>query len=218
MIYLYAITEPLAQAPRCAGLGDAEVLVSHASGVAGLYSKHDLGDVRPEPEALWRHEQVVEAAMQAGSTLPVRFGTTFADEGALESSLHREGERLSRRLDGVRGCVELAVRVGLAEPPAPDQPAEGGRAYVEAKLDRLRRQQAIVRDTLRPLAELAVQARHADTASEDDVVCASYLVRSDQVRRFSESVTQLAKRSPQLWLSCTGPWPPYSFADPEEAR
>lgn len=217
MIYLYAITEPPVPAPRCAGLGDSEVLVAHASEVAGLYSKHDRLEVRPEPELLWRHEQVVETAMEAGPTLPVRFGTTFADEGALASSLDREGERLSRRLDRVRGCVELAVRVGPVESPPHEQPAEDGRAYVRSKLDRMHRQLAIVRDTLQPLGDLAVQARHADAGSENDVVCASYLVPSDQVTRFSECVTHLADRNPQLWLSCTGPWPPYSFADPEDA-
>ena len=217
MIYLYAITEPLVPAPRCAGLGDAEVQVLRVAEVAGLYSRHEQLDVRPEPELLWRHEQVVEAAMGAGPTLPVRFGTTFADERALASSLEREGERLSRRLDRVRGCVELAVRVGRVESPPHTAPAHDGREYVASKLERLRRQQAIVRDTLRPLGDLAVQARHANSGSEDEVVCASYLVQRDHVTRFSESVTHLAERNPELWLSCTGPWPPYSFSGLEEA-
>lgn len=217
MIYLYAITEPLMQAPRCVGLDDSEVQVGRASDVAGLYSRHERIEVHPEPEMLWRHEQVVETAMALGPTLPVRYGTTFADEHALVSTLEREGERLLQRLDRVRGCVELAVRVGRVESSLDKAPAHDGRAYVESKLERLRRQRAIVSDTLGPLGDLAVQARHADSGSENEVVCASYLVPSDQVTRFSESVAHLAERNPELWLSCTGPWPPYSFSGLEEA-
>lgn len=216
MIYVYAITEPLARAPRCAGLGDSEVLVWRGSEVAGLYSKHERIEVRIEPQLLWRHQQVVEAAMEAGTTLPVRFGTTFADEDALGSSLEGEGARLARRLDGVRGCVELAVRVGRVESRLHLAPARDGRGYLESKLERLRRQQAIVRDTLRPLGDLAVQAHHAESGSDDEVVRASYLVQRGEISRFTDNVTQLADRNPQLWLSCTGPWPPYSFSALEE--
>jgi len=83
---------------------------------------------------------------------------------------------------------------------------------------RHRRQQTIVRDTLAPLAELAVRAHSSeDTRSGPDEVCASYLVRSDWVERFAEEVKRLAARNPELWLSCTGPWPPYSFVELEEA-
>jgi len=217
VIYLYAIIERLARAPACVGLNNGEVLAARASEVAGIYSRHEQIEARPEPAVLWRHEQVVEAAMGTGPALPVRFGTTFADENALLSSLEREGQRLSQRLDRVRGCVELAIRVGQAEARPREQPPRDGRAYVESKLDRLRRRQAIVRDTLRPLGDLAVETSHADGGSESEVVCASYLVESDQVDRFSESVTHLAERNPRLWLSCTGPWPPYSFSGLEEA-
>ena len=46
-----------------------------------------------------------------------------------------------------------------------------------------------------------------------EVVCASYLVPTDGVERFAEQVRTVADRHPELWLSCTGPWPPYSFVE-----
>jgi len=217
VIYLYAITEADAAVPDCRGLEDAELRLAPAREVAGLYSTHRSLEVRPQPEALWRHDQVVEAAMAAGPALPARFGTTFAAGDALTSALEREHDRLRDQLERVRGCVELAVRVGLAERAAIEPAPEGGREYVERKLARRRRQQALARETLSPLGEVAVRARHEEGRSEDEVIRASYLVRADEVDRFSERVTLLAERNPQLWLSCTGPWPPYSFAGFEEA-
>lgn len=217
MIYLYAITEADARAPDCVGIEDAQLALASASDVAGLYSLHERIEVRPEPEALWRHERVVEAAMEAGPALPARFGTTFEDEDALISSLERESQHLRGQLQEVAGCVELAVRVGLMDTDAHDAGAADGRGYLEAKLARRRSQQSLVNDTLEPLRRLSVRERHSDGASEQETMRASYLVRSDQVSRFSEQVTLVAQSNPHLWLSCTGPWPPYSFAELKDA-
>lgn len=217
MIYLYAITGTDAGVPDSAGLEDAEVRLARASEVAGLYSTHERIELRTRPDDLWRHEQVVEAAMEAGPTLPARFGTTFCDHDGLMASLEREGGRLQERLQRIAGCVELAVRVGLVE-TAPSRPtADDGRGYLEAKLTRRHFERSLVRDTLGPLITLSVRARHEEGATEQEAVRASYLVPSDRVDRFSEEVTLVAERNPHLWLSCTGPWPPYSFAALEDA-
>lgn len=217
MIYLYAITDREAAAPATLGLVEKEVQLVKAPEAAGLYSSHQQLEIRAQADMLWRHEQVVEAAMEAAPTLPVRFGTTFENKATLLSLLTREGARLRRQLDAVRGCVELAVRVGLAEAGPDAAASKDGRGYLEAKLVKRHRQEAIVRDALGPLRDWAVRERHAEGRSDSEMICASYLVRSDQVNRFSEQVTLVAERNPELWLSCTGPWPPYSFATAEEA-
>jgi Gas vesicle synthesis protein GvpL/GvpF len=46
---------------------------------------------------------------------------------------------------------------------------------------------------------------------------ASYLLPSDRVGVFTAEVEQLQQRHPQLSLTCTGPWPPYSFVSEEQA-
>lgn len=214
MIYLYAIIEPGAAVPPCAGLDDAPVQLARSTDVCGLYSEHERLEPDPQPQALWRHEQVVETAMEAAPTLPVRFGTTFPDEDALSATLEREGRRLRDQLERVRGCVELAVRVGLdgGREPAPID----GRSYIETKLARRRKQQAIVRETLAPLNQLALRTRSEQARSRGEI-CASYLVQRGSVERFAEKVRVLADRNPELRLSCTGPWPPYSFVELEEA-
>jgi hypothetical protein len=216
VIYLYAITEPSAPVPTGSGFDGAPLQLARSARVAALYSTHQSVEPSPQPDSLLRHEQVVEAAMRQGPTLPARFGTTFASDDSLLSAVERAGDHLRQALQRVRGCVELAVRVGLPEQrhTAP----RNGRGYLEAKLADQREVEAISAATLAPLSELAVCARREANRSAGNVLCASYLVRADRVDRFANEVRLLDDRHPELWLSCTGPWPPYSFAQLEDAE
>lgn len=209
MIYLYAITEPDAPVPDCAGQEEAPVRRLRAGRVAGLYSRHEREHLDPEAETLWRHDQVVEAAMASGPVLPARFGTAFADEAALATALERDQEQLAERLDSVRGCVELAVRVSL--PATESAPPQGGREYLSAQLASQRQRQAVAEQTLIPLAALAVRSHSRTGDPRAGTLTASYLVRAGEVEGFAERVRGLASRHTELSLSCTGPWPPYSF-------
>lgn len=215
MIYLYAITEPHAALPEAPGLEDRPLRLVRAHEVAGLYSEHERAAFEPDAATLWRHDEVVEAAMADGAVLPARFGTTFADPSALSDVLERDQPQLRRALDRVRGCVELAVRVSAPAPPTDDP--HGGREYVEARLARRRELGALTARTLVPLSEHAVSSRHSGPTGDSSTLTASYLVRTGEVRRFAEQVRQLADRHEELSVSCTGPWPPYSFVGGEPA-
>jgi Gas vesicle synthesis protein GvpL/GvpF len=210
VIYLYAIVEPTATVPDCAGLDDAPLQLLHGAASA-LYSEHSRLECRPDPDALWRHELVVERAMGAGAVLPARFGTTFVDAEALAGALSRAASRLGPQLDRVRGCVELAVRLGLPAARGPE-PQDGG-AYLHAKLERQRERQAAAEATLTPLSRLAVDTRRQQGSTDAAVMTASYLVPEHGVNRFADEVRRLARRNDGLVLSCTGPWAPYSFAE-----
>jgi hypothetical protein len=215
VIYLYAITEPDAALPGAPGLEDRPLSLLGADDVAGLYSEHERAAFEPDVGALWRHDQVVEAAMTGGPVLPARFGTTFADPSALSDVLERDQRQLRRALDRVRGCVELAVRVSAPASPTDDRP--GGREYVETKLARRRELGALTERTLVPLSAHAVSFRHSGPSGDSSTLTASYLVRTGEVDRFAEQVRQLADRHDELSVSCTGPWPPYSFVGDEPA-
>jgi Gas vesicle synthesis protein GvpL/GvpF len=214
VIYLYALTEPSADVPAGTGFDDAPLQMTRSAHVAALYSTHRSIERRPQPDALVRHEQVVEAAMRQGPTLPARFGTTFVSDDALRAAVDRAGDRLGSQLQRVRGCVELAVRVGFHLDP--DPAPRDGRGYLEARLAERRELDAVFADSLAPLARLAVRTRRSERRSDGSFVRASYLVHDDLVERFAGEVRRLADRHPDLWLSCTGPWPPYSFVELEE--
>src|SRR5262245_4704319 len=96
--------------------------------------------------------------------LPVRFGTTVADEAALATTLTARADEFRELLELVRGRVEIGVR-GLWTPPPEEPPAaaaepEGsGRAYLMSTL-RVRHAGARLADTVHAaLAEHAVRAR-----------------------------------------------------------
>jgi len=64
------------------------------------------------------------------------------------------------------------------------------------------------------LAAIARAATRRQIRSADEVLCAAYLLDRGQVSRFSALLAELQAANPELRLTCTGPWPPYSFAEP----
>ncbi len=151
--------------------------------------------------------------MSGGPVLPARFASTFPDPGALALALGREEADLRRQLEEVRGCVELAVRLSL---PTSDRPEpRDGREYLTARLVQRHESRTAVEQTLEPLAEHAVRSRRGAMNEDSGALTASYLVRAGEVEEFAERVRRLAERHAEFSLSCTGPWPPYSFVGGE---
>jgi hypothetical protein len=174
VIRLLAITDDPAQPEppvRAVPAGDLRVLCAPAE---------------PEeatPEALWRHEGLIEDLMEQRTLLPVRFGTVLPDETAAAAAVAERRDELAAALDRVRGAVELGLRVR----------GEGEAAGVHERLAALARD-AVVRDG-------------------PDLLRAAYLVDRDAVDGFVALVRRLQEAHPDLALLCTGPWPPYSFAE-----
>lgn len=215
MIYLYAITDPLRLPAGATGLEEAPLEVLEEAGVCGVYSTHEGLALEPEASLLWRHEQVVEGLMELAGVLPVRFGTMIESAHELRAILRREERRFRRLLPRVRGCVELAVRVGL--PHRSDMPAATGAAYLESRLAARREREGAANRVLAPLRELANATSHRNSRADAAAVSESFLVPRDAVDSFVARVRALQARNQSLALSCTGPWGPYSFVEEIEA-
>jgi hypothetical protein len=194
MIELLAITddatppEPPLMAVRCGGLS---ALCAPAEETAVT------------ADALWRREAALEALMEHRDLLPVRFGTLIADEQAAARALADRRRELEAGLERVRGAVELALRVHAREPA--DEPVSGS-AYMRAKAART---QAAAR-LHTPLAALA---RASVVRPAPELLRAAYLVERGAVGPFVARVHELQREHVALSLLCTGPWPPYSFAE-----
>jgi Gas vesicle synthesis protein GvpL/GvpF len=201
VIELYAITDdpappdPPLRAVRCEGLtalcAPAEAPVNH----------------EPTAEDLWRHEEVVEGLMEERDLLPVRFGTLIDDEDAAARAVAERRDELAARLDRVRGAVELAVRAypRQAEQEEPVR-GESGRDYMRAKARRT--------EAARVLHEpLAAIARDSVVQPGLELLRAAYLVDRDAVDLFVAQVRRLQRAHEGIRVFCTGPWPPYSFAE-----
>ena len=181
MITLYAITDrcgpPLPASLRAVPFGELAVVVGPAR------------EEEPTPDALWRHEEVIDELLRNRDLLPVRYGARMADDAAAAQTLEPRHDELSMALERVRGAVELSVRV-IATADDPAVPAD----RVHAPLRRLAR------------------ASSRRRVGPPEILRAAYLVDRDAVAGLAAAVADLQREHAHLRLLCTGPWPPYSFA------
>ena len=139
-------------------------------------------------EALWRHEEIVEALMDDRDLLPVRYGNRVADEAEAARAVAARREELGAALDHVSGAVELSLRVRGQEP--------------SFELDL---------SSLRPLARDAIERPGRD---EGELRRCAYLVERGSVDSFRGAVAELQRSHSNVGFLLTGPWPPYSFTGP----
>src|SRR3954452_12323580 len=189
MIYLYAISEHRPpHGVSVHGLEDAPVSSFRRPGLHLAYSEHDQGfHPRLFPDALWAHEMVVDELMASQAVVPFRFGTTIPDLVSAAVIMERHALHFACTLETLRDRVEVAVRLDRADV-------------------------RLAPTLLGPLELLAVTStRHIRTAESE--FRASYLVERADVRRFNSAVEMLQREYPEVAVSCTGPWAPYSFVE-----
>ena len=220
MIELYAITDH--PGPALSDVAPLRLVPSGSlAGVCGAATSEGL-----TPEALLRHERIVEVLMEDRDLLPVRYGTRFPDEPAVTHALEERRDELTAALDSVRGAVELAVRV-LAQPGAgaavsheqsrarqltPAGAAGEGTAYLRARMHDTAAESEAAARVHDPLRAIARDHRLLTPALRHELMRAAYLVDANSVDRFSDTVARLQRGQPSLLVTCTGPWPAYSFA------
>lgn len=217
MIELYAITDhPGPALPEATPLR----LVARGS-LAGVCGAAD-GDTAVTPEGLWRHERIVEELMQDRDVLPVRYGTRFPDEVAAARVLEERREQFGEALERVRGAVELAVRViAQREGPAPgdvgardavDTDVGAGTAYLRARQRETAAASEVAGAVHEPLSAIARDHVMGAATLPGELMRVAYLVPTGAVPSFTEAVARLQQEHPALLITCTGPWPAYSFA------
>jgi hypothetical protein len=209
VIELYAITDnPGPPLPDVAALETVPI-----DGLAAVFAP--AGESEASPEALWRHEEVMEALMADRDLLPARYGTRLEDEAALARAIEDRRDELAAALDRVRGAVELSVRVAAAStPPAPVVPAraEGGAEYLRARARAEATHERTADAVHEPLSTLS-RASVVGRPRPPELFRGAYLVERGAVEPFTAAVARLQDADAGLNILCTGPWPPYSFAE-----
>lgn len=218
MLHLYGIVEPRT---RCTGDGlDGEPLLNVDCGdVDAVVSEHpeSLGTT-PVEQALWEHEGVLEALLEVGPVLPIRFGVRFVDREALRVELRPRSAELADALARVRGRVEVGVRLLAREDtpePRSEQVAEVAGPGARYLLERLgeRREAARKLELVRSrLAPLAIAERSRLLPGPGTPATAAFLVERSDLERFRREAQELEREFHDVALICTGPWPPYNFA------
>jgi Gas vesicle synthesis protein GvpL/GvpF len=203
-LVLYAVTEGV---PECTGGELRSVSEGSLTAVVGDEA------VSPSRDMLWRYEQVVERLMRRNALLPARFGSVFTDEDQLRAMLRRRRDELERSLDRVKGAVELAIRSSWSEQigVAAGRGHRTGTDYMLGRLE-LQRRARDVAQSLDRLAPLARDSHRRVLADPSVPLVGAYLVDRERVPEFTRRVAELDRSVEEIELVCTGPWPPYSFA------
>jgi hypothetical protein len=191
-----------------AGLQQQPLRSVCAGPLVAIVSDHD-GALGPAVETMWDYEQTVERIAQLQPMVPARFGGVLDDDKAVLEMLDAKREPLLAVLGQTRGAVELALRARWEPGAEPD--TQTGTSYINARLEVRRRAREIIGDLSR-LEELSRASRSRLPARPGEPLRCAYLVERERVDDFTTAVEQIDDRLYGVDLVCTGPWPPYSFA------
>ena len=179
-----------------------------------IVTDHDDPAAIAAAGALDDYERTMQSLMDSRAILPAQFGRVLADDEAVRAMLRRRRRDLLSKLDGVRGAVELGLHARWLD-GADTAPIRGRESDVAYLRDRLETRQSARRlaSQLDPLTALARSIRRALSPQPDLPVLDAYLVDRGRVGEFVALVEELGGCLDGVELVCTGPCPPYSFAD-----
>jgi Gas vesicle synthesis protein GvpL/GvpF len=179
------------------------------------------------------HHAVVAAAAALTVVAPFRLATIYQDEHRVRELLRHRYAEFAALLDRLAGTVEVGVKLYVEDrSPAPAAAGGSGRAYLQQLSQRHRRRDEDWRHAAaaaeRVDAALAAQAldrnhhrpqpAQLSGASGRNILNAAYLVPTARVTAFTELARRLAAEHASLRLAITGPWAPYSFAEPDRGE
>ncbi|KHL03570.1 GvpL/GvpF family gas vesicle protein [Sinomonas humi] len=253
-LYVYGIVPA---GPDTAGLDPARLgsgidgaaleLVRAREGIAAVVHRHSEPPYSGSDEAAERrvleHSEVVERCWAATKAiLPMGFnvivtpGDGASAEGRLAEWLNRSAPALARRLEALRGLVELRVEISLQE-----DAAGSGSAEVRELEESLRERPAGVQRLLRRRLESLRRATAEETADrlypeyrrrlarlsrdltenvrghppEGCVTVLNVAVLADEagITPIGAELGDIEAEEPGVRVTFLGPWPPFSFAD-----
>jgi hypothetical protein len=209
-VLVYAIAQPGDTPLAGYGLEHKPLRAIHADALMAIVSDHEAAAPRPEVESLWEYERIVERIAQVRAIVPARFGSVMDGDDAVVEMLRSKREHLLTVLDQTRGAVELSVRATWEQAPEPEH--QTGTGYMRARLQ-LRSRAREVAGELMPLDKLSRTSRCKLPAGPEQSMRCAYLVDRELVEDFTASLRRLDRQLRDVELVCTGPWPPYSFAE-----
>jgi hypothetical protein len=213
-LLVYGIVEDADLDADGRGLDDRPLFGLTEGPLEAIVSDHEARAPEPSAAALRAYERIVRRLMDSGAILPAQFGSLLPDEDAVRALLRGRRQDLLVRLGHVRGAVEIGLRASWCDRARAvlDRRPISGSSYLRERLE-LRQDARRVASELDPLTALARGSRRALAPRPDLPVLDAYLVDRGRVREFVALVEQLDDRLDDVELVCTGPWPPYSFAE-----
>jgi gamma-glutamylcyclotransferase (GGCT)/AIG2-like uncharacterized protein YtfP len=238
--YVYGVVRGDSTLPAVEGIAGAPLELVDAGGVAALTSVAPGEYLEAGREDLLTHSRVLEASLEQGTVLPMRFGVVVPDDETLRGQLlesHRE--ELLAQLDEMDGKFEFALK-GLYEEDAIlreliNQDREigylknaiSGKSEAATYYERIRlgeliaaayaaRQEQDAAAVVEELRPQAVAVRVGEPIHERMAVNASFLVERSALSKFDRAVEAIGRREAgRIRFRVTGPLPPHSFVELE---
>jgi len=220
---------------------DLETLNGSVTGVTGrpvrvfklddfsfVVSNCDVASLPVTREDGLAHAAVVRSVMDQTTPLPFRFGM-LATEQQLQRFITTNKLALTKRLEHVRGCVEMNLKIMWnlkpeSVAPPPEKTAGPGTEFLKQKRRELLGDQHRVAQVAElshflrePLGATFIRDEQiALRPSETTKLAAvAHLIEGDEIEPYRTNVAELFKNRPDLRVHLSGPWPPYSFANIE---
>jgi hypothetical protein len=211
------------EADLTAVVGSVDAAAFGESSIASMLG--DLANIEPIGRA---HHEVVATIAEQNPVVPLRLATIYPDDITVGALLAEHHDELTELLDSLRGTQEWGVQVYLR--PAAGEAVPAGVAGSGTELGELEPQQswleaeAAADQIDRVLSDIAVVSRRQPAPYlRPGSVCGwmvlngIYLLDADRAAEFSLIAKQFASEHAMLRLEVTGPWPPYSFVDRDDA-
>jgi hypothetical protein len=222
-VYVYALVDVPIALDLTGVMNESLALIPAAAGWLVI------GEVRGHAptttaETLRAQDAIVRAfTTRADAVLPMRFGTCFENETALQNRMVRfTAESLRTALARVHGCEQMTLRLFQSEAPAAAAAAtrggaasaKPGTAYLEQRAAALTTSltESELLDPLRRALTEIVRDEIVDATKRPPLIGSIYhLVARGDAARYCEAVAG-AQTSASITIRATGPSPAYAFA------
>jgi hypothetical protein len=228
-LYVYCLTEGIDALPHAlSGIAGADVRLLKVGDFGLIVSSFGGDRVTIDRVNLLAHAAVARCILEQTTPLPFRFGTLVRQE-QLESFLTARHDALKARLDLVRDCVEMSVKViSVANGGKRGQPEEAtsgledkpGTAFLLQKRreilgteTRAEEARAIVAWLQSQIGGLVRETQITTNLTDKLLLASSHLVERGVVEHYRARLKEARLERPELKFLISGPWPPYSFAN-----
>jgi hypothetical protein len=224
-LYVYCLVEHIEKLPKSLhGIGGALVRPLEIGDFSFLVSDFPDRVVPVTRENALAHAAVIQSVLKETTPLPFRFGT-LVNEQQLENYVGARSEALRAKLEQVRGCVEMNVKIisdreWTEEPQASGTHEKPGTAFLAEKRREILGGEARAAEAKQvaewlegQLAAVAKQTQFQTTPTEKLIVTAAHLVERERLDEFRVRVTEARHQRPDLHFLLSGPWAAYSFTN-----
>jgi Gas vesicle synthesis protein GvpL/GvpF len=237
--YLYCVTEAAGERLGNIGIAGKEVTGVTYRDVTAIVSSVPFKTIDAGLETIMVHQKVVEACRARATTLPVRFGVIFKDQGGVKEMLEKSYADYRTKLSKLRGKEEFGAKVILDEAGlkrvraeveteseearklsrAVAKASKGTSYLLKIKLDEAvrnevaKRIEAMSQAVHDELSRAALESALLKAEHEQIILNAAYLVDNSRREDFQVEAGKVKRKYEMqgLDIHLSGPWAPYSF-------